>query len=61
MNDTILCTIGYALPAALQAHVKTVVPTTYFGAPHTLSKPLQMRSGGTAAAPAEEPAKMLSS
>jgi tripeptidyl-peptidase-1 len=57
-NDTILRTITYALPAALQAHVKTVAPTTYFGSPRTLSKPLRMRPGRTAAAP---PGEMLSS
>ncbi|KAH9059101.1 subtilisin-like protein [Lactarius vividus] len=34
-NVTILRTIGYALPAALHAHVRTVVPTTYFGSPLT--------------------------
>ena len=51
-NDAILRTISYALTAALQAHVKIV---TYFGSPHTLLKPLRMRPGSTAAAPAEEP------
>ncbi|KAH8979053.1 subtilisin-like protein [Lactarius hatsudake] len=30
-NETILRTVGYALPAALHAHVQTVAPTTYFG------------------------------
>ncbi|KAF8266286.1 Pro-kumamolisin, activation domain-containing protein [Lactarius quietus] len=30
-NETILRTIGYALPSALHAHVKTVAPTTYLG------------------------------
>jgi tripeptidyl-peptidase-1 len=34
-NKTILRTVGYALPAALHAHVETVVPTTYFSPPRT--------------------------
>ena len=29
-NDTILRTAGYALPAALHVHVKTIIPTTAF-------------------------------
>ncbi|KAH9059104.1 subtilisin-like protein [Lactarius vividus] len=37
-NVTILRTVGYALPAALHAHVRTVVPTTYFGSPLTPGK-----------------------
>ncbi|KAI9439489.1 subtilisin-like protein [Lactarius psammicola] len=56
-NETILRTIGYALPAALQAHVRTVSPTTYFGSPRTSRKALHMRPGGAA----EEPVTMLSS
>src|SRR6266702_2586453 len=57
-NETILRTIGYALPAALQAHVQTVAPTTYFGSPRTLRKALRMRPGGAAA---EESVTTLSS
>ncbi|KAH8993913.1 subtilisin-like protein [Lactarius akahatsu] len=34
-NETILRTVGYALPTALHAHVQTVAPTTYFGSPLT--------------------------
>ena len=34
-NETILRTVGYALPAALHAHVQTVVPTTHFSPPRT--------------------------
>ena len=30
-GTTILRTVGYALPTVLHSHVKTVVPTTYFG------------------------------
>ncbi|KAF8268721.1 subtilisin-like protein [Lactarius quietus] len=35
-NETILRTMSYALPSALHWHVRTVVPTTYFGSPGTL-------------------------
>jgi tripeptidyl-peptidase-1 len=50
-NNTILRTISYALPAALESHVQTVVPTTYFGSesPRTLRKTPHMRPGGAAA------------
>ncbi|KAH9060151.1 subtilisin-like protein [Lactarius vividus] len=47
-NDTtILRTVGYALPSVLHAHVKTVIPTTYFastGTPrrHTVRKTADM-------------------
>ncbi|KAH8993911.1 subtilisin-like protein [Lactarius akahatsu] len=34
-NETILRTVGYALPVALHVHVQTVAPTTYFGSPLT--------------------------
>ena len=38
-NDTaILRTIGYALPAVLHPHVRTVVPTTYFASIRILSQ-----------------------
>ncbi|KAH9031563.1 hypothetical protein EDB84DRAFT_1492372 [Lactarius hengduanensis] len=33
-HETVLRTLGYALPAALLAHVQTVAPTTHFGSPH---------------------------
>ncbi|KAI0277733.1 subtilisin-like protein [Russula brevipes] len=35
-NETVLRTIGYALPAVLHDHVQTVAPTTYFGSPRAL-------------------------
>ncbi len=35
-NETVIRTIGYALPASLHEHVQTVVPTTYFGSPRAL-------------------------
>ncbi|KAF8263830.1 subtilisin-like protein [Lactarius quietus] len=49
-NETILRTIGYALPSALHAHVKTVAPTTYFGSSHTLRQKPRMHRRGPAAA-----------
>ncbi|KAI9458125.1 hypothetical protein BJY52DRAFT_1269821 [Lactarius psammicola] len=35
-NDTVLLTIGYALLAAFQTHMQTVVPITYVSSPRTL-------------------------
>ncbi|KAH9067996.1 subtilisin-like protein [Lactarius deliciosus] len=37
-KDRILRTVGYALPAVLHGHVRTVAPTTYFGSPRTLQQ-----------------------
>ncbi|KAH9165482.1 subtilisin-like protein [Lactarius sanguifluus] len=34
-NETVVRTVGYALPAALHGLVQTVVPTTCFSTPHT--------------------------
>ncbi|KAH9041309.1 subtilisin-like protein [Lactarius pseudohatsudake] len=49
-NKTILRTVGYALPAALHAHVQTVAPTTYFGSPLTpRERPRGHRSRAVAA------------
>ncbi|KAH9031571.1 subtilisin-like protein [Lactarius hengduanensis] len=48
-NETILRTVGYALPAALHAHVQTVAPTTYFGSPLT-SQEIARGHGRAAAA-----------
>ena len=45
-NETILRTIRYTLPAALHAHVQTVIPTTYFATASTLRKTLHMHPGG---------------
>ncbi|KAF8264517.1 subtilisin-like protein [Lactarius quietus] len=53
-NDTILRTMSYAIPAALQDVVQTVTPTTYFPSPPTLRKTLRMRHGSAALA-AEAP------
>ncbi|KAF8265866.1 subtilisin-like protein [Lactarius quietus] len=49
-NDTaILRTVGYALPAVLHDHVRTVVPTTYFASSRTLRKTPRRRSVGETA------------
>ncbi|KAH9069361.1 hypothetical protein EDB83DRAFT_2518496 [Lactarius deliciosus] len=48
-NETILLTVGYALPAALHVHVQTVAPTTYFGSPLTPRKRLRGHRGRVAA------------
>ncbi|KAI0247094.1 subtilisin-like protein [Lactifluus subvellereus] len=45
-NETILRTIGYALPAALLEHVQTVAPTTYFGSPRALRQTSCLRPDG---------------
>ena len=37
-GTTIIRTVGYALPAVLHSHVKTVVPTTYFGSTRALQR-----------------------
>ena len=50
-NDTILRTMSYSLPAALQDHVRTVVPTTFFGFPRKLQKALGMLGGAAAVPP----------
>ncbi|KAI9444516.1 hypothetical protein H4582DRAFT_1805939, partial [Lactarius indigo] len=33
-HETVLRTLGYALPVMLLAYVQTVAPTTHFGSPH---------------------------
>ena len=35
-NETIIRTVGYALPGVLHAHVKTIAPTTFFASTQTL-------------------------
>jgi len=51
-NDTILCTVGYALPTVLHTHVQAVVPTTFFASTRTLChwQTLRRRSIGSEAA-----------
>ncbi|KAH9012898.1 Pro-kumamolisin, activation domain-containing protein [Lactarius pseudohatsudake] len=48
-NETVIRTVGYALPAALHRLVQTVVPTTCFSTPHTQRKSPRKRSGGATA------------
>ena len=48
-NETILRTVGYALPAGLHPHVKTVVPTTAFTSMRPLQQTLRSHSNGEAA------------
>ena len=45
-SETVLRTIGYALPEALHEHVQTVAPTTYFGSPRALRQTSQLRPNG---------------
>ncbi|KAI9453705.1 subtilisin-like protein [Lactarius psammicola] len=64
-NETIVRTIGYALPAALHGHVQTVAPTTSFDSPRTGWQIPRKRFSGAAAGLAEaasgEPVTLLSS
>ena len=64
-GETIIRTVGYALPAVLHGHVLTVVPTTSFASPPTRRKTPRNHSGGTATglvkSGSREPATMLSS
>ncbi|KAI9450439.1 peptidase S8/S53 domain-containing protein [Lactarius psammicola] len=62
-NDTIIRTVGYALPEVLHIHIQTVAPTTYFAPTGVLRQKLRKRSSGEAAASAasKKPATMLSS
>ncbi|KAF8264271.1 subtilisin-like protein [Lactarius quietus] len=62
-KDIVLRTVSYALPAALHAHVDTVVPTTYFGSPHVQIKSprhIEITVTPTNVEP-NEPATLLSS
>ncbi|KAI9450422.1 hypothetical protein BJY52DRAFT_1215491 [Lactarius psammicola] len=43
-NETILCKVGYTLPAVLQAHVQTIAPTTHFAPPQMLQQTIHKRS-----------------
>ncbi|KAH9017701.1 peptidase S8/S53 domain-containing protein [Lactarius hengduanensis] len=64
-NETIIRTVGYALPAPLHWHVLTVVPTTSFVSPRTQWQTPRNLSGGAAAwlgkLASEGPETMLSS
>ncbi|KAH8983898.1 subtilisin-like protein [Lactarius hatsudake] len=48
-NETVVRTVGYALPAALHGLVQTVAPTTFFSTPHTQWQSPRKRSGGATA------------
>ncbi|KAI9454052.1 subtilisin-like protein [Lactarius psammicola] len=64
-SETLIRTVGYALPAALHRHVLTVSPTTSFVPPHTQWQAPQDLSGGATAglvkSASGEPATVLSS
>ncbi|KAF8260342.1 subtilisin-like protein [Lactarius quietus] len=62
-NDTsILRTVSYTLPAVLHKHVRTIVPTTYFGYTHSPWQSSQRRSvNATTDMAPRELATMLSS
>ena len=47
-NETILRTMSYSLPIALQDHVGTIAPTTFFGSPRNLRKTHRMHEGASA-------------
>src|SRR6266702_2708584 len=51
-NTAILCTVGYALPTVLHAHVQTVAPTTFFSSTRTLQQTPHRNSVRVAGAPA---------
>jgi tripeptidyl-peptidase-1 len=63
-NETIIRTVGYALPAALHIHVQTVAPMTAFTSTRIVQQTPRSRSGGAAAQAANgtsgEPVDMLS-
>jgi tripeptidyl-peptidase-1 len=61
-NETVLRTVGYALPAALHIHVQTIVPTTAFTSARLLQseETPRSRSGGAANATLGETVNMLS-
>jgi tripeptidyl-peptidase-1 len=48
-NETIVRTVGYWLPEALDAHVRTVAPTTRFASPRMLWQTTKRSSNRTAA------------
>jgi tripeptidyl-peptidase-1 len=51
-NDTIIRTVGYALPAVLRTHIQTVAPTTYFDSTRVMWQTPRKRSFGAAQAQA---------
>ncbi|KAH9020548.1 subtilisin-like protein [Lactarius deliciosus] len=59
VNDTIIRTVGYALPEALHAHIQAVAPTTYFASTRT-RRQTQRRGSVEAAAASGESVTVLS-
>jgi tripeptidyl-peptidase-1 len=59
-NQTILRTVGYALPAELHIHVKTIIPTTAFTSTPYLQQTPRNRSSGAAAQASGKPVDVLS-
>ena len=49
-NDTIIRTVGYALPKVLHSHIQTVAPTTYFPSTRRTRQTSRRRSSGVAPA-----------
>ncbi|KAH9009007.1 subtilisin-like protein [Lactarius deliciosus] len=63
-NETVVRTVGYALPTALHKLVQTIVPTTFFSTPHTQWQSPRKRTGGAPAGlkpVSGEPVTVLSS
>lgn len=59
-NDTaILRTVSYSLPEVLHAHVRTVVPTTYFASERTLLRRPKKPPVGAAEAPAKAASRQV--
>lgn len=61
MNETVLRTVGYALPTALHIHVRAIAPTTAFTSTRLLQpeETPRSRSGGAVNATSGEPVDML--
>ena len=52
-NDTIIRTVGYALPAVLHARIRTVAPTTYFPFTRGMQRASRVRPFGGSSAQAQ--------
>ena len=58
-NDKIIRTVGYALPAVLHAHIRTVAPTTYFPSIRWRQRTPRIRSFEAAPAQADAASENL--
>ncbi|KAF8263862.1 subtilisin-like protein [Lactarius quietus] len=58
-NDTVLRTIGYSLPDVLHEHIKTVVPTTYFGSSLTRGRKRRVRPIGVTDLPSRDSEELV--